>query len=149
MTTPHRARYLSRSERETKRIAKNLTKSLTGGTVVALEGCLGSGKTVFVKGFAQGLGVTDIVQSPSFIIMNVYRVKQKNVTKFVHVDCYRLDAVEELSSVGLEEYTDDSNAIVVIEWADKIKTLLPANTVTVTFKIKSEQEREITVSRQQ
>lgn len=103
--------FISNSIEETKGIARELAKSLHGGSIVLLSGDLGAGKTVFAKGFAEGLGVVDDITSPTFTIMNTYD------NKLNHFDLYRLNSVEELLSIGAEEelYGDK---ISLVEWPE-------------------------------
>ncbi len=97
---------ISRSEAETKRIAAQFARKIPVGSFVGLFGELGAGKTVFVKGMAEGLGVKMPVTSPTFTIVNEY-------PPLVHVDLYRIEGIE---SLGLEDYHD---RIIVVEWAEK------------------------------
>ena len=98
---------ISRSEAETKKIAAEFAKKIPGGSFVGLFGELGAGKTIFVKGMAEGLGIKALVTSPTFTVVNEY-------PPLVHVDLYRIEGRDE--TLGLEDYHD---RIVVIEWAEK------------------------------
>jgi tRNA threonylcarbamoyladenosine biosynthesis protein TsaE len=106
---------ISRTPRETMRIGSSFSKKLSPGNWVGLFGPLGSGKTTFVQGMAQGLGIDPkhYVGSPTFTLVNIYEGKSLNL---VHVDLYRIERPEELSDLGLEDYGDE---IVVVEWAEK------------------------------
>lgn len=84
-----------------------------------LKGNLGSGKTTFLKGLAKGLGVRNVVTSPTFVLMKVYQAKHKHIRTFVHVDCYRLPGAE-LAAIGLGDYLNEPNTVVAIEWANKL-----------------------------
>ena len=119
-----------------------LAKELKAGSVVALSGPLGSGKTVLIQGICSGLGVTEFVTSPSFVIINEYPGK----VKVYHFDLYRLDNIEEFVKLGYEEYFY-GNGITVIEWAEKIKKFLPEERVEINLKILSEKKRGISVKR--
>lgn len=138
--------YLSRSPEETMRFAARLASTWKTGGVVALEGRLGAGKTVFVKGLAKGLGIKHLVQSPTFILMNVYPVRKRAINKLVHVDCYRLDNPRDLQNIGLDEYLQDKKAIVAIEWAEKARSMLPPHTVTARIETKGKSERRIMIA---
>ncbi len=133
-------KLISRSEHETKSIAAQLIDGLGNQHVVALDGNLGAGKTVFVKGIAEHVGVAEVVQSPTFILMNLYPLKNKRFTNLVHIDCYRLDASEELLAIGLQDYLDDPKALVVIEWASKIKKVLKKDVLWITLTVTGGQE---------
>lgn len=131
----------SKTPEETLNFAKKFAKKLKGGEVLALVGNLGAGKTVFTKGLAKGLGVKRTVNSPTFVLMKVYETKkQKNKKteklKLIHIDCYRLKDPQELLDIGAGEYFEDKNTVVVIEWADKIKKILPKGTRFIEFEIK-------------
>ncbi len=138
-------KYTTRSAKETMMLAGKLVSEFTDGGVLALVGKLGAGKTVFVKGLAKGLGIGHLVQSPTFILMNVYPVKKRPFNKLVHVDCYRLDNAQDLHNIGLDEYLRDKKALVAIEWAEKVQGMLPPHTVTVRIKTTGKNERRITM----
>lgn len=127
--------FITQSNLETQKLAGKLAKNFKSG-VIALSGDLGAGKTTFVQGFAKGLGIKDKIISPTFVLIRQHR-------QLYHVDLYRIDNFKEL---GLEELFSDKNNIVLIEWAEKIKNLLPKNTIWIHFKMLSENTREITLS---
>jgi tRNA threonylcarbamoyladenosine biosynthesis protein TsaE len=108
------------SEAVTKKLGRELAHELQGGEVLALEGPLGAGKTTFVKGLAKGLGVKQVITSPTFILMKVYKAKRGRIRQLVHVDCYRLPAAE-FSAIGLTDYLGDPHTVVAIEWAEKLR----------------------------
>lgn len=116
-------KVLTENAKETKAFAKNLAGDFLKGGVIALSGELGSGKTTFAQGFAEGLGIKDKVISPTFLIIRQYKIpSQKNF--FYHIDLYRLENVN-LRHSGLEEILSEPNNVVLIEWADKIAKDLP------------------------
>lgn len=133
---------VSNSEQWTRKLGETLGRLLQSGSVVALIGELGSGKTVFAQGLARGLGVgaDEYVSSPSFAIVNQYRGR---VTIF-HVDTYRLRNEPEMVALGYEDYFDP-NGVTIIEWADKVRGLLPERYVAVEFTITGPQTREIEI----
>jgi len=112
---------LLKSEKATIETGKKFAAKLHGGDIVLLEGVLGAGKTTFVKGMAEFFDIKKKITSPTFALMNVYPVKPLN---FVHVDTYRLKNEQELIDIGIEDYLGAPNTICVIEWPEKIKTLL-------------------------
>jgi len=129
-----------------KKIATNLTKY--SGNVIALVGDLGSGKTTFTKGFARGLGIKDRMISPTFILIRSYQTKAtspKQIKTLHHLDLYRLESgiKQELKNMGLTEMWNDAGNIVLIEWAEKAKGLLPKNTLWITFEYVKGNERII------
>ncbi|MDP2736332.1 MAG: tRNA (adenosine(37)-N6)-threonylcarbamoyltransferase complex ATPase subunit type 1 TsaE [bacterium] len=127
---------LSTSEKQTLNFAKKFSKKLTGGQVLGLTGNLGAGKTVFTKGLALGLGIKKNLTSPTFVLMKVYPVSRHKQVKFlVHIDAYRIKSAHDLIAIGADEYFNRPDAITVIEWADKIKTILPKKTKFVNISI--------------
>ena len=119
----------SKSEEKTKEIGRMLGKAALPGLVLALIGDLGAGKTVFVQGFAQGAGVQGIVNSPSYVLMNIYHGR----LKLYHFDFYRLDDEDELFELGLDEYFY-GDGVALVEWADKFPAVLPANRLEIMFE---------------
>ncbi|XOU94248.1 MAG: tRNA (adenosine(37)-N6)-threonylcarbamoyltransferase complex ATPase subunit type 1 TsaE [Candidatus Kerfeldbacteria bacterium] len=115
---------ISKSPTETSNLGLKLAKKASTGDIYSLIGDLGSGKTHFTKGFAKGLGLKTTINSPSFILMKIYKIKDKKIKYFCHVDAYRLKRPEEIIEIGLEEYLSRGDTIVVIEWADKLKHFL-------------------------
>ena len=121
---------LSKSPLETKELGKALGNLLNPGNILALIGDLGSGKTTFVQGISQALHITIPVNSPSFLIIKEYKGKHR----MLHIDVYRLKIPErELENIGFEEYLN-SDFIIVIEWADKIRGLLPKERMEIIFE---------------
>ena len=122
------------------------------GVVIALVGDLGSGKTTFVQGFSEGLEIKQRIISPTFILMRKYNCSDPGSEHedFYHIDLYRLEEnIEaEVRNLGLEDVWNTKNSIVVIEWAEKIKDILPKNTVWITFKVLEDNSRKITLNDQ-
>lgn len=130
------ASFISRGEEQTLRFAEQYAKSLKGGDVVVLEGDMGAGKTIFAKGVALGLGITDEITSPTYAYMNDYG------GKLYHYDCYRLSCGEQAEALGLCDYFY-ADGICLIEWASNIKDVLPQNYKKVTISKISENARMI------
>ncbi len=128
--------YLTGSEQATFDYAKKYSRNLRSGDVVLLKGEMGSGKTVFVKGIARGLGVTDEILSPTYAYMNDY------AGVLYHYDCYRLNSGAQAEELGLCDYFH-GNGICVIEWAENIADVLPADCKTVTIVKLGKNNREI------
>jgi len=139
-------KYLSQKPEDTFALGEKLAASLNGGEVVALYGNLGAGKTAFVQGLALALGVKNKVNSPTFNIMKVYKTKHQKIKQLCHIDAYRLSGFQDLLDIGVQDYLEDKNALVVIEWADKIKEILPKNVIKVAIKSVNEFVREINIS---
>jgi len=131
-------KYISKTEKETYQIAAKIAKKLKGGEIIALEGDLGAGKTTLVKGLAKVFGIKQHVTSPTFVLMKVYEIKniEYRIKNLVHVDCYRLDEPQELFYLGIEEYLNKPDTVVIIEWADKIKKYLLKFKKIIWLKIK-------------
>jgi tRNA threonylcarbamoyladenosine biosynthesis protein TsaE len=135
------------SPEETKEFGRSLAKQLRTGSVVALVGPLGSGKTVLIQGICSGLGVERVVTSPSFVIINECPGRLHSSPIWIyHFDLYRLENVEEFIKLGYEEYFY-GKGITLIEWAEKVKPFLPKKRWEVNLKILSENEREICVEK--
>ncbi len=125
----------TRNEMETMEIAQNLESEKFPNMVICLDGELGSGKTVFTKGFAQALGIEEIITSPTYTIIKEY---PNGELPLYHMDVYRLDGNSE--GLGIEEYFT-KGGVVIIEWAETIKDLLPKERLDIKFKIIDEEKR--------
>lgn len=130
---------------ETKNLAKDLATEINKPTVIALYGNLGSGKTNFIQGLAEGLGIKKRVLSPTFVFMRSYELKRRGAKKFHHVDLYRLDSEKDVEAIGLKEILEDNDSIVAVEWPEKIEKLLPENTVKIKFETLGENKRKIVI----
>jgi tRNA threonylcarbamoyladenosine biosynthesis protein TsaE len=133
-------RLVSTSPQETRAIGARLGARLEPGAVVALIGELGAGKTCFLQGVAEGLGVTGEVTSPTFVLVNEYRGR----LPVHHLDAYRTESLTELVDIGVEEMFH-GDGVTLVEWADKLLPLLPAHAVTVTISGLGDEPREITI----
>ena len=132
-------RYRSDSEQQTAAIASDLARGLRGGTVVLLFGELGAGKTAFVRGFVQGVGIDpDEVSSPTFTVIHEY-----GSGRVYHVDLYRLEP-DEVGELGLEELPE-KGGLVCIEWADRIAHTVPG-AISVEISDVGENSRELVIS---
>ena len=118
------------SPQETARIAQDLAKAAQPGQVYALDGDLGAGKTVFTQGFARGLGIGRTVNSPTFLIVQIY---DDGTLPLYHFDVYRIADPEEMDEIGYEDYFY-GDGVCLIEWAQRIEELLPENTVHVRIR---------------
>jgi len=125
---------------ETQKLAYILAKFCKKSLLFALEGELGSGKSTFTKGVAEALGIKDHVVSPSFTLMNEY----EGEVCLLHVDLYRIGTEEEIHALGLEEYLDSFDAVVV-EWAEKMGNLLDKNWWIIRFYFVKDNERIIEI----
>jgi len=142
--TDNREIYQSKSFEETVQIGESLGEKLNGGELILLNGRLGSGKTCFTKGLAKALSVEDIITSPSFTLMNVYR--GSSLTLY-HLDLYRIESNDTLIDYELEEYfTPDS--VVVIEWGDRLEEMYDLKEIIeVQIEVLDEDQRQITINK--
>ncbi len=133
---------ISKSINETKALGARLAKLLRPGDNIALTGNLGSGKTTFTKGIARGLKIEkpEYVNSPSFVLMKEY----KGRANLYHFDLYRLDSLEDIEYIGMQEYLD-GDGVVVIEWADRMKMLLPSEYLEISINITAKEKRRFTL----
>jgi tRNA threonylcarbamoyladenosine biosynthesis protein TsaE len=129
-------------ENETVEIANHFASELKPGDVVLLNGKLGSGKTFFVKNVCMNFGIQN-VSSPSFSIVNEY----EGAYKIFHFDFYRVEKAEELEDIGFDDYLNDSEAIVFIEWAEMFEKMLPRNHYKINFQIITDGKREIKIDK--
>jgi tRNA threonylcarbamoyladenosine biosynthesis protein TsaE len=136
------SRLVTRSPAQTEAAGEDLGRRLGPGSVVALTGELGAGKTRFVQGLARGLGVPTRATSPTFVLVNEYRGR----LPVHHVDLYRIDSVREAEDLGLEELFA-SDGVTVVEWADRAEPLLPADAVRVHVDGVGDEPRRITIER--
>lgn len=133
-------RIVSNSPERTRELGEALGRLLKGGSVIALVGELGSGKTVLAQGLAKGLGVgpDEYVSSPSFAIVNQYGGR----VPIYHIDTYRLGSEAEMVALGYEEYFEP-DGVTIIEWADKVEKLLPERCLLAQLRIVGRQAREL------
>ena len=129
------------SPEETEALGTQLAAKLQGGSVIALHGDLGAGKTVIARGIARGLGIQSAVTSPTFTVVQEYL---GNVWTLYHIDLYRLSSEDDAIAFGIEDFLADRSAITILEWAERLPTLLPAETVHITLERVRETERRIT-----
>ena len=129
----------SYNELDTIELAQNIESEKFPNMIICLEGELGSGKTVFTKGFANALGIKESITSPTFTIIKEY----EGELPLYHMDVYRLNGNTE--GIGIEEYYN-KNGIVVIEWSDTIKNTLPEERLVIKFKIVGENKRVLIIT---
>ena len=130
---------VSNSPRATKALGSKIAKSILRlpigkhAVVLSLEGELGSGKTTFSQGFAKGLGVSARVSSPTFVIVKPYKVRDTKYKLFYHIDCYRIHKPKELLDLGWRGMVADPKAIVLVEWGNRVRKVLPKHTIHISF----------------
>ena len=135
--------FITHSAKETKKLAVRLIKDFIGAKrknalVFGLSGELGAGKTTFIQGLAKALGVKERILSPTFVIM-------KHFNNFYHIDCYRINKPAELKELDLEEILKNPKNIIVIEWAEKVKSILPMETIWLEFEHLGKDKRKIKI----
>lgn len=166
--------FITRDSKQTQKLAEMLAKEIKragaksdlagvlseNAFIVAFVGDLGSGKTTFTQGFVKGFGIKEKITSPTFVLMHRHNIKSKNEKgkskkkeiKFLnyknlyHFDCYRLGKPEEILTLGFKDIVANPQNIVLIEWADKLKKLLPKNALKIKFEWVDKNRRKLVVS---
>lgn len=133
--------FITNSYKETEEFASNFSKNLRPGDVIAYEGSMGMGKTVFTRGIVKGLGGDDVVSSPTFALVNEYETP---LCPVYHFDMYRVNTYDDLYSTGFFDYLENGS-ILLIEWSENIYEALPENTVFVNIS-KGEEENKRTIT---
>ena len=135
--------FISRSEAQTEAVGEQFAKNLADGSVVAMYGDLGAGKTAFTRGLAHGMGFDGEVSSPTFALVHEYPAD----IPIYHFDMYRITTWDDLYSTGFFDYLD-MGGVLVIEWSENIENCLPENSIRVSIsKNDNENERIITLER--
>jgi len=135
--------FITKNFKETQKLGERLSKKIKTNQVIALSGDLGSGKTTFIQGFLKGLKVKGPFTSPTFVVMKHYekvKIPGKN-SKFIksklqniyHIDAYRVKS-KDILNLGWEEITADKNNVIIIEWADRIRRIVPDRALWIKFK---------------
>ena len=133
--------FLISNESETERFGRLLAETLPAGTVVALNGTLGAGKTRLVRAVAEALGVAEgEVQSPTFVLIREY----DSSPPIYHFDAYRLRDEDEFAELGPDEYFD-ADGLSFVEWANRVETALPSDRLEIALEVLSETERRVTL----
>lgn len=142
---------ITKNFKETQRLGEELALRMEGGEVICLEGELGAGKTTFTQGLLKGLGAEGPYTSPTFLIMKQYDLKTKNHPEYsglkaaYHIDAYRVGA-DDILNLGWEEMIADPKNIIIVEWPERIKEILPENVLKISFESLDEDRRKITFS---
>lgn len=132
--------FITNSEEETLSLAEDLGKRARGGEVFALFGELGTGKTIIAKGIARGLGIKEVITSPTFNLLEIYQ----NEFPLYHFDLFRIEKDDEFDQLSFEEYWE-GDGISVIEWADRALLRLPPSAIRITIEYINDTRRRITI----
>ncbi|MFH0891821.1 MAG: tRNA (adenosine(37)-N6)-threonylcarbamoyltransferase complex ATPase subunit type 1 TsaE [Candidatus Falkowbacteria bacterium] len=133
-----------KSEKEMSAFARKYARDLRGGDVLGLIGDLGAGKTFFTGVLGKTLGVKRTVNSPTFVLMKIYKTRNtETIRNIAHIDAYRIKSTREISDIGADEYINRPDTLTVIEWADKIKKVLPKKTKFIKIKHDKNNQRII------
>lgn len=133
------------SAKKTKEFAEKLLSKLGQNNIIALEGSLGTGKTTFVQGLAEGLKIKKRVLSPTFVFLRSYKLENQNFSVFHHFDLYRCNTLSDVKSTGLEEIISDQKCLIAIEWPEIAKEILPKNTIWLKLTKIEEKKRKIEI----
>lgn len=134
------AEFISHSQLETEEVGRKLAEKLPGGSVVAMYGDLGAGKTAFVRGMAKGMGLSCRVSSPTFTIVNEYLGERE----LIHFDMYRLSSADELFDIGWEDYLS-RGAVCAVEWSENVQDAFFGDEVVVRIEKLNNTDRKITI----
>lgn len=162
-------KMITKSKEETQKFAGDFAKKILSkkqtprkAIIIGLIGNLGAGKTTFIQGFAKGLGIKKKIISPTFVILKKIKITKRSkiqsrilgtkskISSFknlIHIDAYRLENPHELLNLGWRELLNNSQNIILIEWADKIKKILPKNHIKINFKFIDETKREMSIKK--
>ena len=132
--------YYTNSDKETEAVGEQFGRSVADGTVVAMYGDLGAGKTAFVRGMARGMGISERVSSPTFTIVNEYLGERT----LIHFDMYRLGSADELFDIGWEDYLA-RGAVCAVEWSENVEEAFYGDEIRLTIEKTSDTSRKITI----
>lgn len=160
--------FITNTAKQTQKLGQNLAEKIlsapknSGAVILGLQGDLGSGKTTFLQGFAKGLGISEKILSPTFVILKRFPIKRKNratavarpssqriegcgskFTDFYHIDCYRVKNEKDILNLDWRKIVENPENIVAIEWPEKIQKILPKNTISIKFEFIDNKKREI------
>jgi tRNA threonylcarbamoyladenosine biosynthesis protein TsaE len=125
-----------------KKVLVALPQEDARASIITLQGELGAGKTTFVQALAKELGVTNIVQSPTYVLMKKYPVSHPRFKTLIHIDAYRLNNAQEFAALRPEQFLNDPNNLVCIEWPERVEGALPTPDLTIQFSSEGATESE-------
>lgn len=129
------------NEKDTIKLGQMIGKHIVSGMVICLQGDLGTGKTTLTKGIVKGFGINDSVTSPTFTIINQYEGR----SNLYHIDTYRIESIEEMIDLGVEDYLPANDGVTVVEWPELIEDLLPKDRIALYFVSREDNQRDITL----
>lgn len=135
--------YITTSAAKTQAIGVMISQKIHRG-VISLSGNLGYGKTTFIQGFAKGLGIPSQIISPTFIMIRTYNIPHKT-GRFYHIDLYRAMSEKDIVGLGIPEFLNEHDAILAVEWPDRLGELMPRKRTDITFIYESENKRRIII----
>lgn len=136
---------IAKSPEATESVGEKFSEQISAGEIICLYGELGAGKTTFVRGFVKGLGFGDRVMSPTFTIVRTYHKNDNINLCCYHIDLYRLDENANVESIGIEDIFADKNGVVLIEWPERMRELLPKKRWDIFFDVIQDSDREIKI----
>lgn len=138
---------ITKNANETRKLGMEMAKNIKGGEIICLAGDLGAGKTTFSQGFLKELGIMGAVTSPTFVVMKQYVAERKglDVKNIYHIDTYRVGS-EDILNLGWEEIIDDKQNVILVEWPEKIRDIIPPYAIWLNFESMDEKKRKITLS---
>lgn len=138
-------KFTTNNNKETQKLGKVLAKELRGGEIICLSGDLGSGKTTFSQGILNGLKIKGPYTSPTFVILKKYKVPGEKIKNAYHIDAYRIKS-RDLEELGWKELAKSKENIVILEWAERTKRIIPRNALWIRFKWIDRNKRELAFS---
>ena len=155
--------FVTKKSEETQKLGEMLAEEFRNGGVICLSGDLGAGKTTFAQGFLKGLGAEGPYTSPTFLVMKEYHVENSKskcqmsnqvqnqktkIQKVYHIDAYRVGA-DDILALGWEEMTTQNSNVIIIEWAERISSIIPKRAIWINFEWAREDCRKIVLSNAQ
>ena len=144
--------FKTKSAEETKKVAADLARKIIKAKpqrqacVIALEGELGAGKTTFIQGFAKALKIKQKITSPTFVLIKSYKLPAITYKLLYHIDAFRLKDWHDLVSLGIKEIFANPQNIILIEWAERVKSILPKKRINIHIDHISKNERKISIT---
>ena len=142
-------KYLTTTPQQTQKLGEILAKEVSktklkkGALILGLEGDLGGGKTTFLQGFAKGLEIKEKILSPTFVILKKFKIQNSKFKNFYHIDCYRIEKPREILDLGFKEIASNPQNIITVEWADRIRKILPKEVIIIKFEFLNKTKRKI------